>query len=139
MWVKVMGVILFGVLGIALLTDWYVIDRVYDAVGRGIEHSIDAGIVRSGIVTDAQQGVVQLEPEALKAATKSEFIRYLGLSTNLENAIMKDSSFDLKLDYDDNGVPWVQVEFHTKVSFSFPDIEYPVTVNRKVAYESIYK
>lgn len=139
MWIKVLGIIFFGVFAIAFSSDLYVIDYTYNSTGRGIEHGIDAGIIRSGIVVDAQQGIVQLEESSLKDATKSEFMRYMKMDMNLENAIMKNSEFDLNLTYDAEGVPWVQVEFHTRVSFSIPFIDYPVTVNRKIAYESIYK
>lgn len=139
MWMKVLGVILFGILGLALLADLYVIEDIYDSAGRAVEHSIDAGIVRSGIVTDAQHGFVQLEQHALKAATQGEFIRSLKLDSNMENKVMKNSQFDLELKYDTDGIPWVEVVFKTQVSFSLPDIEYPVTVTRKIAYGSMYK
>ena len=136
---KVFGVMLFGVLGLAVLTDWYVTDTVYDSAGRGIENALDASIVKTGIVLDAQQGNVQLQKSQLLSAVKQEFIRNQNLNTEMENSIMKDSDLQLHLEYDADGVPWVTAIFHTKVSFMLPFIEYPVTVNRKIAYEGVYK
>lgn len=139
MWMKVFGVMLFGVFGLAFLTDWYVIDTVYDSTGRGIEHSLDASIVKTGIVLDAQQGNVQLQQSQLLSVVKQEFIRNQNLNAEMENSIMKDSDLQLHLEYDADGVPWVTAIFYTKVSFMLPFIEYPVAVNRTIAYEGVYK
>jgi hypothetical protein len=136
---KVVGIMLFGVIGLAFFTDWYVTDTVYDSTGRGIEHALDASIVKTGIVLDAQQGHVQLQQSQLLTTVKQEFIRNQNLNTEMENSIMKDSDLQLHLEYDANGVPWVTATFHTKVSFMLPFIEYPVTVYRKIAYEGVYK
>ncbi|GGG06200.1 hypothetical protein GCM10010912_58530 [Paenibacillus albidus] len=139
MWIKVCGAILFGLILIVLVMDLLVVDSVYDSTGRAMEHSIDAGIVRSGIVTDAQQGKVQLEPNALRSATREAFRQALSLSGNLENAVMKDSQFELQLSYDADEVPWIDVVYRTHVSFALPGVQYPVTVHRNIPYESIFK
>ncbi|ULO07134.1 hypothetical protein H1230_30065 [Paenibacillus sp. 19GGS1-52] len=139
MWIKVCGAILFGLILTVLIMDFLVVDSVYDSNGRAIEHAIDAGIIRSGIVTDAQQGLVQLEQNTLRAATREAFIQSLHLSSALENPIMKDSSFELKLTYDSSDVPWIDVVFRTHVSFAIPGVTYPVTIHRNIPYESIYK
>lgn len=139
MWIKVCGAILFGLILTVLIMDFLVVDSVYDSNGRAIEHAIDAGIIRSGIVTDAQQGLVQLEQNTLRAATREAFIQSLHLSSTLENPIMKDSSFELKLTYDSSDVPWIDVVFRTHVSFAIPGVTYPVTIHRNIPYESIYK
>jgi hypothetical protein len=136
---KVVGIMLFGVIGLAFFTDWYVTDTIYDSTGRGIEHALDASIVKTGIVLDAQQGNVQLKQSQLLSVVKQEFIRNQNLSVAMENSIMKDSDLQLHLEYDSEGVPWITATFHTKVSFMLPDVQYPVTVNRKIAYEGVYK
>ncbi|WP_268627007.1 hypothetical protein [Paenibacillus alvei] len=138
MWVKVIAVILFGVIGLGFFCDYLVQDMVYSKTGRAIEHSIDAGIIKSGIVEDAKQGIVRLNPSDLKDATRSEFQRYMNLDSALENKVMKDSQFDLRMEYID-GIPWIDVDFYTHVTFAFPDVKYTVRVNRKIAYESVYK
>lgn len=138
MWFKALFGVLIGIIAIGFLSDMLILDKTYTDSGRAIEHSIDAGIVESGIVEDAQQGIVRLEDSALKDATKAAFRRNMKLDEKLENKIMKDSSFDLKKTYID-GIPWIQVEFRTHVSFSLPDVKYPVRVTRKIALESIYK
>lgn len=138
MWVKILAIMLFGTIGLAFLADLYVIEQTYTDTGRAIGHSIDAGIIRSGIVEDAQEGVVRLEVTALKSAVRDEFQNYLGLDDKLENRIMKDSELDVSISYSDE-VPVVNVVFSTKVSFSIPDIDYPVTVKRNILYESVYK
>ncbi|MNW32167.1 hypothetical protein D3C74_91030 [compost metagenome] len=138
MWVKVLAVILFGTIALAFLTDLYVIEQTYGKAGRAIEHSIDAGIIHSGIVEDAQEGVVRLEVAALRESVRDEFQDYMHLDDNLENRIMKDSQFDVSISYNDE-VPIVNVLFSTSVSFSIPDIDYPITVKRNILYESVYK
>ncbi|BFH18137.1 hypothetical protein J6TS7_38220 [Paenibacillus dendritiformis] len=138
MWIKAMFSIFIGMIAIGLMSDLWVLDRTYNDSGRAIEHSLDAGIIESGIVDDAQQGIVRLEESALRDATKAAFRRNMKLDQNLENKIMKNSHFELKKTYID-GVPWIQVEFRTHVTFAFPDVQYPVTVKRKIAFESIYK
>ncbi len=139
MWIKVCGAILFGLILILLVMDLLVLDSVYDSNGRAIEHAIDSGIIRSGIVTDAQQGLIQLEQDTLRAATIQAFIQSQRLSAAMENPIMKDSSFELKLIYDSSDVPWIDVVFRTHVSFALPGVQYPVTIHRNIPYESIYK
>ncbi|EJW14338.1 hypothetical protein M5X00_24320 [Paenibacillus alvei] len=138
MWFKVIFSIFIGMIAIGFLSDLWVLDRTFNDAGRAIEHSLDAGIIESGIVEDAQQGIVRLEESALRDSTKAAFKRNMKLDQNLENKIMKNSQFDLSKTYID-GVPWIQVEFKTHVTFSFPDVKYPITVNRKIAFESIYK
>lgn len=138
MWMKVIAVILFGTLGLAFVCDLIVIDEVYSKAGRAVEHSIDAGIIHSGIVEDAQQGIVRLNEPDLRDATQTAFRRNMNLDSQLQNKIIKNGRFNLKLDYIDS-VPWIQVEFKTDVSFSLPFIKYPITITRKVPYESIYK
>ncbi|MNN70583.1 hypothetical protein D3C81_1864490 [compost metagenome] len=103
-----------------------------------MEHAIDAGIIKSGIVTDAQAGVVQLEASSLASATREVFRESLGLSGSLENPVMKDSTFELTLHYDENEVPWIDVMFTTHVSFVMPGVSYPVRVHRNIPYESTY-
>jgi hypothetical protein len=139
MWIKVCGAILFGLILIVLVMDLLVVDSVYDSTGRAMEHAIDAGIIRSGIVRDAQQGLVQLEQNALRSATRDAFIRSLSLNAAMENPVLKDSSFELHLTYDSGDVPWIDVVFRTHVSFALPGVAYPVTVHRNIPYESIYK
>ncbi|MEK8212567.1 hypothetical protein [Paenibacillus sp. FSL L8-0463] len=139
MWVKVCGSILFGLILIVLIMDLLVIDSVYDSTGRAIEHSIDAGIVRSGIVTDAQQGKVQLEENALRSSTREAFRVALSLNSSLENPVMKNSQFELQLRYDADEVPWIDVVFRTHVSFALPGVQYPVTIHRNIPYESVFK
>lgn len=138
MWFKALFGVLLGIIAIGFLSDMLILDKTYTDSGRAIEHSIDAGIVESGIVEDAQQGIVRLEESALRDATKAAFRRNMNLDDKLENKIMKNSQFDLKKTYVDS-VPWIQVEFRTHVTFAFPDVQYPVTVKRKIAFESIYK
>lgn len=138
MWIKVLGMILFGVIGIAFLMDLIVVNYSYDSAGRGIEHALDAGIVKSGYVTDAQEGTIDLDEATLIQSTRQEFIRYMKMNNAMENKVMKDTSFEVQLSYDREGIPWVQVQFHAKVSFSIPGITYPVDVKRKIAYESTY-
>ncbi|MGG4108827.1 hypothetical protein AAXB25_33535 [Paenibacillus lautus] len=137
--IKAIGTILFGIIALALITDIVVVNYVHDSSGRAIEHSLDAGIVESGIVLDAQAGIVQLEPSSLKAAVQRQFIDSLNLSTSMENKVMKNSRMDLEMTYDGNDIPWIEVVFHTNVSFAIPGVTHDVTVNRKIAYESIYK
>ncbi|MBA9086492.1 hypothetical protein FHR92_002970 [Fontibacillus solani] len=139
MWIKVLGVILFGTICLAFLCDLIVLDYAYSSAGRGVEHSIDAGIIKSGIVVDAQNGLVQLNKPALQAAAKAEFIKYMGLTGDMENNIMKNSSYELSLVYDENDVPWIEVKFYTHVSFTIRAVEYPVKVNRKIDFVSVYK
>lgn len=139
MWIKVLGAILFGLILVVLVMDLLVVDSVYDSTGRTIENAIDAGIIRSGIVTDAQQGRVQLEQNTLRSATREAFIQSLGLNDAMENPVMKSSSFELHLTYDSGDVPWIDVVFRTHVSFALPGVSYPVTVHRNIPYESIYK
>lgn len=138
MWVKVLAVMLIGTIALSFLTDVYVIEQTYRKAGRAIEHSLDSGIVASGIVEDAQEGIVRLELTALKDATRREFIRYMNLDEQLENKVMKDSQFDVSVSYFDS-IPVVNVKFKTNISFMIPDISYPITVNRNISYESIYK
>jgi len=137
MWIKVCGVILFGMIFLVLIMDLLVVDSVYDSSARAMEHSIDAGIIRSGIVTDAQQGLVQLNQSALHSATRNAFQYALNLSPELENVNMTDSTFILNLSYK-NDVPWIDVVFETHVSFALPGVQYPVRIHRNVPYESIY-
>lgn len=138
MWVKVLAAMLIGTIALSFLTDIYVIEQTYRKAGRAIEHSLDSGIVASGIVEDAQEGIVRLEPTALRDATKREFIRYMNLDDQLENKVLKDSQFDVSVSYFDS-IPVVNVKFKTNISFMIPDISYPITVNRNISYESIYK
>ncbi|MGG3278959.1 hypothetical protein [Paenibacillus solani] len=137
--IKSIGTIFFGLIVVALLADWFVVNYVHETTGRAIEHSLDAGIIESGIVLDAQAGVVQLKPDTLKAAVKKNFIDSLNLSGSMENKVMKKSEMSLEMEYDGNDVPWIEVLFHTNVTFAIPGITHDVTVNRKIAYESIYK
>lgn len=139
MWVKLLAVILFGTMGLAFICDWVVLDYTYTSAGRGIEHAIDAGIIKSEIVLDAQNGTVQLQEAALQQAVKNEFVEYMDMDNSMENKIMKHSSFELHLRYDDNNVPWVEVAFNTHVSFAVRGVDYPVQVNRKIDFESVYK
>ena len=111
---------------------------VYESTGRAMEHALDAGIVKSGYVLDGQQGYVQLDEAKLKPAVKAEFARYLNLDGNLEGTVMSDSDFQLKLTYDSDGVPWIQTELSTHVTFAM-GIDYPLKVNRRIEFESIYK
>lgn len=138
MWVKVLAAMLIGTIALSFLTDVYVIEQTYRKAGRAIEHSLDSGIVESGLVEDAQEGIVRLEPTALRDATKREFIRYMNLDDQLENKVLKDSQFDVSVSYFDS-IPVVNVKFKTNISFMIPDISYPITVNRNISYESIYK
>lgn len=138
MWIKVLGMILFGVIGIAFLMDLTIINYSYESAGRGIEHALDAGIIESGYVIDAQEGTVALDEEKLIQSTKQEFIRYMKFNNQMENQVMKDTSFQVQLSYDQEGIPWVQIQFHAKVSFSIPGVTYPVDVKRKIAYESTF-
>lgn len=138
MWVKILGVILIGTIALGFISDLVVIDHVYSKGGRSIEHSIDAGIIKSGIVEDAQQGIVRLNESELKDATEAEFRHNMDLDSKLENKIMKNSQFNLQLTYVD-GIPWIEVEFRTHVSFTLPFIKYPITIRRKIAFESTYK
>lgn len=137
--IKSIGTIFFGLIVVALLADWYVVNYVHESTGRAIEHSLDAGIIDSGIVLDAQAGVVQLEPGSLKVAVANHFIDSLDLSASMENKIMKNSQLSLEMKYDTNDIPWIEVLFHTDVTFAIPGITHDVTVNRIIAYESIYK
>ncbi|WP_338709189.1 hypothetical protein [Paenibacillus amylolyticus] len=136
---KVLGLILIGILVIAFISDYLVVNSVYENSGRGIEHAIDAGIVKAGYVTDAQSGFVQLNQASLDAAIRSEFIRNLKLDATMKNPVMKDTSMDISIDYTSSDVPWISVQFKTNVSFLLPFITYPVTINRSIAYESVYK
>ena len=138
MWVKLLGLILFGTICLAFLTDLYVIESTYRKAGPAIEHAIDAAIIRAGIVEDAQEGVVRLEVSTLRDAIRSEFQKYMDLDDNLENKIMNDSYLETFISYVDER-PIVNVKFNTNVSFTIPEIEYPVTVKRDVSYESVYK
>jgi hypothetical protein len=139
MWVKLLFIIFFGTIGIAFLCDYFALDYVYSSAGRGIEHSIDAGIIKSGIVVDAQNGIVKLDGSSLETTVKKEFAKYMGMDSNLENKLLKDSNFELSLVYDQNEVPWVHVKFDTRMSFAIRGVEYPVKVNRKIDFESVYK
>jgi len=136
---KWLGVLLFSLLLLSFVTDRYVISYTYESAGRGIEHSIDAGIVKAGIITDAQAGFVQLDEDSLRNTIRSEFIRNMKLNSTMESKYMKQSALEIEINYDANDVPWIQARFKTQVSFSFPWASYPITVNRKIAYESIYK
>lgn len=136
---KWIGVLLFGLLFISFITDRYVISYTYESAGRGIEHSIDAGIVKAGIVADAQSGVVQLDEESLRNTIRSEFIQNMKLDSTMEGNYMKNSALEVEINYDANDIPWIQAQFKTNVSFSLPWASYPIIVNRKIAYESIYK
>ncbi|WP_213428532.1 MULTISPECIES: hypothetical protein [Paenibacillus] len=135
---KIMAIILFGSMGLAFVLDLIVINEVHSQAGRAIEHSIDAGIVYSGKVEDAKQGIVRLDEWALREATRSEFQKNMGLDNHLENKIIKNGQFRLKLDYIEE-TPLILVEFGGDVSFSLPFLDYPITVQRRVPYESIYK
>ncbi|MDN4090915.1 hypothetical protein [Paenibacillus polymyxa] len=140
MWVfKSMFILWVGIAIIILSTDRYVAYAVREHAGRSIEQSLDGGIIASGYVTDAQNGYVQLEEKSLEQAARLLFRKNMNLDSNLENRLMKGSDFKLKLTHDTDGVPWVEVEFHTHVSFFFGDHPYPINVARKIGYESIYK
>ncbi|NOU80777.1 hypothetical protein GC101_18095 [Paenibacillus sp. LMG 31459] len=138
MWMKIWGAILIGTLFVIFSCDTYTVKYLYTKSGRGIEQSIDAGIIEAGIVTDAQQGTVTLDENILKNAVKREFIRYMNLDSMMENAYMKNSQLDMSISYDSNGNPWIQVEFRTHISYSIRDISYPLTLSRRIAYESTY-
>lgn len=137
--IKAYFIMLFGFIGLAFLAGWYVVDSTYQSTGRGIEQGLDAGIIKSGYVEDAQKGYVRLEEKSLQYAVKEAFRKNMNLDSQLENNIMKNSQFQLQLTHDSNGVPWIEVEFHTHVSLFIKQIQYPITVNRKIGYESIYK
>lgn len=74
----------------------------------------------------------------LRSAVKREFIRYMNLDPLMENAYMSGSQLDLKISYDSDGIPWIQVEFKTRISYSIKEISYPLSLSRRIAYESIY-
>ena len=138
MWVKLLGLILFGTICLAFTMDLYVIETTYRKAGPAIEHSIDAAIVRAGIVEDAKEGVVRLEVSTLRDAVRDEFQKYMGLDSNLESEIMKDSQLETFITYHGER-PIINVKFNTNVSFTVPEIEYPITVKRDISYESVYK
>lgn len=135
---EIMGAILIGTFFVIFSFDTYSVGYLYAKSGRGFEHSIDAGIIESGIVTDAQQGTVTLDEDMLRSAVKREFIRYMNLDPLMENAYMSGSQLDLKISYDSDGIPWIQVEFKTRISYSIKEISYPLSLSRRIAYESIY-
>ncbi|MEK4108638.1 MULTISPECIES: hypothetical protein [Paenibacillus] len=138
MWMKLWGAILIGTFFFIFSFDTYSVSYLYAKSGRAFEHSIDAGIIESGIVTDAQQGTVTLDEDMLRSAVKREFIRYMNLDPLMENAYMSGSQLDLKISYDSDGIPWIQVEFKTRISYSIKEISYPLSLSRRIAYESIY-
>lgn len=121
-----------------LVTDRYIAFAVKENAGRAIEQSLDAAIVAAGYETDAQNGYVQLNETRLKQAAVTTFRQNMNLDSNLENRLMKDTIFTVDLVYDNNGVPWMEVEFHTTVSFLLPNMEYPVDVARRIDFQSIY-
>lgn len=139
MWIVKAMFILWAciILGI-VTTDRYIAYAVKENAGRAIEQSLDAGIVAAGHVTDAQNGYVQLDETLLKRTIKETFRDNMNLDLNLENRLMKNTTFELDLVYDADGIPWMEVEFHTTVSFLLPNIEYPVDVARKIDFQSIY-
>lgn len=138
MWTKIIGVILFGGIMVLFLMDMSVLYYVRESNGQAIEQAIDAGIIKSGIATDAQQGKVELNESTLTAATREAFRAAQGLDAQLENAVQKNSSFKLHLTYDANGVPWIAVVFETHVSFALTGVEYTAKVYRNIPFESVY-
>lgn len=138
MWLKIIFISMIMILMIGFTADAITVYYVYESTGRAMEHALDAGIVKSGYVLDGQQGYIQLDEARLKPTVKSEFARYLGLDGNLEGNVMSDSNFQLKLSYDSSGVPWIHTELSTHVTFAM-GIDYPLQVNRRIEFESIYK
>ncbi|MGG1669983.1 hypothetical protein ACIFOE_04900 [Paenibacillus sp. NRS-1783] len=136
---KIFYVLLFGMMILAFSSDYVLVRYSYYTAGEAIDHGIDAGIIKAGIITDAQEGYVQLEERSLRQAVRSAFRDNMKMDDNLEKPFMHNTTFDLKLIYDSNNVPWIEVTFLTHVSFVIHGVEYPVYVHRKIAYESIYK
>jgi len=138
MWFKVVGAMFFGVIALALLSDLYVVYTIHQKAGRSIQHALDAGIVQATHENPLTKGNIELVKYEVMATAREVFQESMNVDEKLENEMMSDSQLQFDIYY--NGkTPMVEAIFHTQVSFSVPFIEYPVTVKRKIDYQSIYK
>lgn len=137
--IKWIFILFIGMIGIGFTVDYLVITDGHESVGRSMEQALDSGIIASEYIDDASKGSVQIDVAVLQKAVREEFQRNMRLDANLENNVYKNTTFIINYRYDAYGKPWIQMEFHTRVSFMFGEIiSYPIDIKRNIAYEAAY-
>lgn len=138
-WVKLIFVFIFSLIFLGIGSDAVGAYKVYDSMGRGMEQSLDAGIIASEDSESYTGGQVQLREDVLKAATVEQLKKNLKLDNNLDGSFIKNGQFTLIIHYDENKDPVIEMTFSVQFSLSFKDISYPIQVSKKVPYYTDYK
>ncbi len=138
MWMKMIGVIVFGVIALGFITDGVAAYKTYFAISRGMELALDSAIVHSYDEQSARGGLVQLDKDTLRQTAKEELARTLKLDNQLNGTFLKDSTLELDISYDDDRDPVLIMTFRSHFSFTFKGVSYPVQVAKKVPYYTDY-
>jgi|GEM_PF-5303083 len=135
---KLLGVIIFSMFGILLLTDVLTIYTTKFKLENAISQAVDAAYISSTQEEDFKRGFVTIDEAEAEHTIRMQLINNLKLNSNMENDIYKNSVVNVNTHYDSDDNPRIEAEFKTQVTIISGKVvgidTFPVEISKKTPF-----